>query len=1833
MTSNLSWLDSFGRSEEQDKEFFAGSNLSAVKPQKKEPGLFDGTLDALGYMVPNAFFQTMGGAEELSAYKLSQMYELDLDNNEDALSEPIKADKDKIIQRAENEAKYYRLKAKNDWTPNPETTGAAAQMIHAMGSTILKAAGYSVIAGGNPYFGGAMFGTDIGLNEYGTLRDKGVDAKTAKQAGWASGALNALGLAIPGSIGTNYLYSAGLGAVVNPASDVLEQGAIKYILENADYEKIAGEYDPFNPANLAVSSGMGVVFGLMGAKGARSRAIRAEKFAQQDAEEAQKRAQENPAQPEGEGEEKPVANSRLNQEVLNSIQNRDRSSQESVIQMRKIAEKPDFNLISESRVLENGSPVIAFVENPNPKTIGKEVIVSASDGRRMTMRYAVVEADSILTSNDVEGFKNPDFANPNVLGARAIAGNGRVAGVKSAYQHGTAGDYRAELMDQSKQFGISRRKIKNMRQPILVRIMKDEDVKTDVGELSNRSGIQKLNPVEQAAQDARNVNVEDLEFNADGTFSQKSIQGFVHANPDKEGMLDPRGNIIADNATQRMRTAVFSAAYGDNSLVSRFIANSNKDRKIFTALLNVAPDLVRLRKLGGNFDFSNSLVEAVADVFETRKETKGLQRGENTMPLYGSSPEQEFFKQVLLSKNPEKIKDIVRRMNEIASNESEDSFAEFGSLTREDVFNSVKNEFSSLDLTPDLETIALLKGIDEQITSTQVDAAMELNSARVITQDQPSGPNGNINKSLQDEATAREQIDDGKKVEVTGEGVDPEVMDKNVSSFITRFVKELVGAGADKKIAGMNARIIDAFFSTMGIRLGKSRKEIEAEYELKVQKGEEPQANSYAQQKTAEQKLAEESKNWECFVDSLTSKPTNHVRMLTQTPVVMHLVGADFKELYATPHFFDRIFENKDGSKTTFTKEEIKKIPSALADPVAIFDQENGRKLFLLDFTTKSKAPILVPVEFNAQGEIATVNLAVSCFAKEKDGKPKWGWINSESLKGKELYVNKQKLSSMEPYSGANSLRVLQSRITESVLTEDDLVKERQKYPGYYQTQNEAPLVTVHNLSEENLNKAMDLGGLAVPSLGITKRDTAYADFGDISLIGTKDMVDPRKGTPVFSQDAYTQTFPEPVWEKSVKPEGAKEVSREFEAAAKESGFTDEEQKLTYSLQASPNRQNFIHSLLTSNVGAYLFLKSKGIKVDPVMTKPGNFSKIVTDSDFIKVAEEIYKTDPTLAESRNIKRLSDAYIESFEKNGGEGGPLFRKVIARAKENGTPLKKEKLRSLMSEAIESKKNFVPAEDKLQTGYALKDKANEYRSEFEQWAEKQADKAFSEPMIKVGNQLKPITLENVVKAMKSSVVVNKEKTMTVGAGKVRARSAQKFKSIEEIQNNRDKVTDSETASIQNAYIAGKMERFRQLASKDSNFQDSFDAFNEAMDALAKVAGSRGKITEDKVRAELKKRGFDASDETVKLGVDILERLDKSLTDYFEAKPQRAVKFNEFAGAVVPKKTAPETIARLEKEGIKVAIYDETLPDGRQKAITELTDSLQKERDDILYQNGRKGIYTPGERVITLLQSADESTFVHESGHYFLDVLTDIGSRERVPKQIKDDIQTLMDWFGVKDLEEWNSLSFEEKRQYHEKFARGFEQYLREGKAPSSTLEKVFKSFKDWLMKIYRSAEELDVELSPEVRSVYDRLLATDEQIKQRKAELEGRTEADTSTGQPGIEVPAQVTETINNLPIPEEAKGVLKNTLGIEEPAKTGENHPHSGIPTEEEFIRQSLETDSVRDPDAFIVDENGNEISLKDYLAEQDRIAEREIKDANAMGVAAECMWRQGAFDEI
>lgn len=133
----------------------------------------------------------------------------------------------------------------------------------------------------------------------------------------------------------------------------------------------------------------------------------------------------------------------------------------------------------------------------------------------------------------------------------------------------------------------------------------------------------------------------------------------------------------------------------------------------------------------------------------------------------------------------------------------------------------------------------------------------------------------------------------------------------------------------------------------------------------------------------------------------------------------------------------------------------------------------------------------------------------------------------------------------------------------------------------------------------------------------------------------------------------------------------------------------------------------------------------------------------------------------------------------------------------------------------------------------------------------------------------------------------------------------------------------------------------------------------------------------------------------------------------------------------------------------------------------------------------------------VLTLLKNADLTTFLHEMGHFQLQVLADIASQPDTPAEIVADMAAVLKWFGVPDLATWQGMTIEQQRTHHEKFARGFEAYLFEGKAPSVELNGVFARFRAWMLNVYRQLTSLNVELDDEVRGVMDRLLATNEEI----------------------------------------------------------------------------------------------------------------------------------------
>lgn len=169
--------------------------------------------------------------------------------------------------------------------------------------------------------------------------------------------------------------------------------------------------------------------------------------------------------------------------------------------------------------------------------------------------------------------------------------------------------------------------------------------------------------------------------------------------------------------------------------------------------------------------------------------------------------------------------------------------------------------------------------------------------------------------------------------------------------------------------------------------------------------------------------------------------------------------------------------------------------------------------------------------------------------------------------------------------------------------------------------------------------------------------------------------------------------------------------------------------------------------------------------------------------------------------------------------------------------------------------------------------------------------------------------------------------------------------------------------------------------------------------------------------------------------------------------------------------------------------------------KSATGNSGAFDGQDANILRQQAR-GTFSPAQLAITLNENADLSTFLHESGHFFLEVMADLASQPNAPADVQGDMGKLLKWFGVTDNMTWQGMTLDQKRPYHEKFAESFEQYLLEGRAPSSELQPLFRKFRSWMLNVYKSLTQFmrgrDLKLSDDVRQVFDRMLATDDAIR---------------------------------------------------------------------------------------------------------------------------------------
>ena len=293
------------------------------------------------------------------------------------------------------------------------------------------------------------------------------------------------------------------------------------------------------------------------------------------------------------------------------LQNRDRSSKSSVLQMKAIAANPDYDRLSGSKAFGSGAPVVAYGKVPASQR-GQVTKAVMPDGERYSVQYAVVEANEVLTSNDVNGAVNQSYFSDDSSRVRAIAGNGRITGVAEAYRQGNADGYRAALMQDAASYGLKKEVIEKMKAPVLVRVMQPKDVRSDIGDRSNQITSLSMNAVETANNDKNRIDFDRIRTYDDGSLTIESLTDFVAQMPDneKQGLIDEDGRPTRQ-AEERADAAIFAKAYENDALTRlKSQALEPEAKSIINGLSMAAPAIAKLAGLGDGYDVRDLIAQA-----------------------------------------------------------------------------------------------------------------------------------------------------------------------------------------------------------------------------------------------------------------------------------------------------------------------------------------------------------------------------------------------------------------------------------------------------------------------------------------------------------------------------------------------------------------------------------------------------------------------------------------------------------------------------------------------------------------------------------------------------------------------------------------------------------------------------------------------------------------------------------------------------------------------------------------------------------------------------------------------------------------------------------------------------------------------------------------------------------------------------------------------------------------------------------------------------------------------------------------------------------------------
>lgn len=577
----------------------------------------------------------------------------------------------------------------------------------------------------------------------------------------------------------------------------------------------------------------------------------------------------------------------------------------------------------------------------------------------------------------------------------------------------------------------------------------------------------------------------------------------------------------------------------------------------------------------------------------------------------------------------------------------------------------------------------------------------------------------------------------------------------------------------------------------------------------------------------------------------------------------------------------------------------------------------------------------------------------------------------AEALTGKERVNADESVRLLEEALGAASKKVKKTKAT------GDVVKSDKLFSMSSPIEETDTLIALHNINATKMEKALDLGGFPMPSIAVTRKDIPHTNFGDISLIMSRDTIDPKKNkkNTVYSADAWTPTFPTIDYEANDKV--TRKISRKYYELYNKYGrdlvgplyawvnYPDEE------LTRKGGEKKAIEEVLDDVGMMKIYLTDKRLNVpEPVQEEKVErlddatikfYDHIINALGKDAFSELNWTPGQKIPEVRKAwwakhgEAFEDAYRDYLKGHGISDDDINR-VLEHETIASQTLKAKKILDYISKGPEKRTSTVnigATNKAIRNAVNMEDYSAWVHDLFDGIAKSSGIYNNKDPFTPSGNRRSfkqthfPVTLENIAKAMASQNAGNtKNVTGFHGIKSLRAGTAQRFKSIKEMQDLEGRLkhlTPEEAEAINDALSDRLIDIVGRIYDSKSHnkYENQFMETDAIGNILMEVADSQDYSTKN-IQKVFKQYAYpNISDALAQDIKELLFDTTQMPVNIFEAKPERAVRFDEVLAAVVPSDLDEELRDRMEDAGMRTIEYEAGNNESRLDAVNSVPEA----------------------------------------------------------------------------------------------------------------------------------------------------------------------------------------------------------------------------------------------------------------------------------------------------